>query len=461
MVEKTAEAKATQSQSREVEAKVATSTMKQLEFDFDSLLDDQCLSTKSIKEVYTIRTKLDDATITDGRIHLLGRDDHTINMIPYDNALGKKQVELMKLIGPGEIAIAIKHHMYKQDSNIKEQLKLQCTHIEVVVGVEGGVITINNPQNYQGGLFGEDDYPMTFIKPVLNSPLSNELEAEYFDNVRTWLIIANCFTQFPDGNYNGGDPLNAYTLERIEVFGDMLLSALIGDEEAINWLNQPGNKIYCAELAFLSFNLGLYFPLNKKHIGAYRFNKVKEALLSKDFVRENKNPYAKEVDLTLSPENLNPLESSNEESVSGFWDGLAITPLKMDDMILNAVKYSVDRERVGEEVGSKQQLELFKRLRPEIMALVEGDPEGFIVLLDGVEEILGTVWSSYNEFLENMKRFIEAGSNIGDKINKMFIPPHAFLIRSSESIVDKENRDKISWKYLGHGAHRKYFKEKI
>src|SRR5690606_15808797 len=124
-----------------------------------------------------------------------------ITLIAYDNALGPRQEDLVRFVEPGEVLIGVKHH--KPEHPVlggagKEEVKLDSTHIELAVGVtvdnpdgtkSKGVITLNNPQNYEGGLFGTPDYPMIFLKLKFPPGLSAADQKAYMDNFRTWLTI--------------------------------------------------------------------------------------------------------------------------------------------------------------------------------------------------------------------------------------------------------------------------------
>jgi hypothetical protein len=107
------------------------------------------------------------------------------------------------------------------------------------VGKQSGAVTINNPQDYGGhqgpddgrGLFGTRDSPMIFLRPKFRPQVMAEQRAMYMDNIRTWLVIANTFTNFPQEKYNGNDPLGTLSVKATRVLGDKLLDALVGEFE--------------------------------------------------------------------------------------------------------------------------------------------------------------------------------------------------------------------------------------
>lgn len=317
--------------------------------------------------------------------HMMGQKEEDIRLIAYDDSLGVKQKDIARFLDEGEIAICIKHHSVKPDSDEKEMMKLQCTHIGIAVGVkdedgEKGAITLNNPQNYQNGLFGEPTYPMIFIKPKFPSFFDDkpELKKAYADNIRTWAVIANTFTNFP-GDYNGGDPLATRSPEQIKKLGDKLLQALAGTsaerQEAIAWLKDSKNQVYCAELAHVALNLGIHVPLNKETLGE-RFEAVKQALASKDFLSDNGNEdKVKLVGLKMAPSTLKPvaevvpelqLTGVGEGLSKNFGQGLAIEPFTVGDIVHQFIQKTVPREKLGEAMGSQLQAGMLAHAKPAL-----------------------------------------------------------------------------------------------
>ncbi|MBI5544402.1 MAG: hypothetical protein HY901_10960, partial [Deltaproteobacteria bacterium] len=131
----------------------------------------------SVKDAFSLRVDLGGGNQVSSPTHLFGE---TVNVIPYADSDGGVDAAgiavaygdqaIGQYFKPGEIGFAIKHHrpshrsLGGSNANDKEHLKLQDTHIQIVVGVEekdaagqahNGAITINNPQNYQKGEFGD------------------------------------------------------------------------------------------------------------------------------------------------------------------------------------------------------------------------------------------------------------------------------------------------------------------
>jgi hypothetical protein len=140
-----------------------------------------------------------------------------ITLIAYDDAWGASQRDIARFFERGEVFVAVKHHKPEHptlESAGKEAVKFDASHVSVGVGVEvsegdggrqRGAVTINNPQDYGGdegpddgrGLFGTRDYPMIFLRLKFRPEVMEAQRAMYMDNIRTWLIVANTFTNFP------------------------------------------------------------------------------------------------------------------------------------------------------------------------------------------------------------------------------------------------------------------------
>ncbi len=403
--------------------------------------------------------------------HMLGQAEKDIKLIAYNDADKFLQEDIARFIRPDEIAISIKHHSPVPDEDEKEQMKLQCTHIQIAVGVtskgKDGVITLNNPQDYQNGLFGPKDYPMIFIKPIFPEGVSKEKVRDYVNNIRTWLAIANTFTVFPD-DYNGGDPLATCSVEQVKQLGDKLIDALLGNQEAVDWFSQPENQVYCAELAHISLNLGIHYPLNNKFIGQERYDLLKDALVTKDFVSQNENTYIKLVSMCVAPDDLQPITDvintdARVFSSAPFDKNLAVKPFTVANIIEKYIQFSIPREELGEDVAIIQ-AGILKKCQPAVFTALgidklSPDNEKRTQVTKLYEQIVSCVGKKY----ENYNKFREAISPILEKTKTMtsprengvgaFIPPHCFLVRAAESIKGRTDIGLLKWQYVGHGLH--------
>lgn len=411
-------------------------------------------------ELFQTVTQIADQTIV-ANTHWIVSSANEIKPVPYNDELGPNQSELKKLFKPGEIGIAIKHHLPNPREAFTEQIKLQCTHIEVVVGVEDGVITVNNPQDYQNGLFGAPDYPMIFIKPEFPQSINEGKKKEYIQNMRTWLVIANQFTVFP-GDYNGSDPLTCTDKSKILKMGNALIGALLNNPEDLEWLNLSEQNAYCAELAFLALNLGLHFPLNKKYLGT-SYDLIKTALDKKEFLSKNQNPYIAKVDLSMAAEELTPIDTLISLPVNEkFWSGLAITPFSVADMIEQYIQRIIPRSVLGEEKGSKLQSIVFEQIKPNLknfLKIENTDAESkFDEAVNQISDIVKTNYGSYHDFRAALLPVFKELEDLSLTYGLTYIPPHSFLTRASDFISKQQLHGVLGWSYVGHGLHSSLLK---
>jgi hypothetical protein len=389
--------------------------------------------------------------------HLLGLKEDALVILPYDNALRTKQSAIAAHFPRGEVGISLKHHTPHPEPGMQAAMKFQSTHIQLVVGLEGGVATLNNPKQYENGLFGDNKYPMIFLRLKFPEGISEEKARHYMDNIRSWLVILNTYTEFP-GDYDGGDPLSCVTKEALAKFAKMLVAALLGDEGARAWLKDPEQRAYCAELAYLALNLGVYFPLNATFLGSDT-EKVKAELASKDFLDMHPNEFVDEIDLHNAPETLRPIdeEIAVEPGAGLFWAGLAVKPFCCADMVAEFLRRAVSRKAMGEEKGAVVQGQVLRGARPSFYKLLhlEGDDTkaAFDSLLDRALAIIETPFPSYDEFRAALAPVLKDLSEFSLAHGMAYIPPHAFLLRATDFITEGKREGLFGFTYVGHGVH--------
>jgi len=388
-----------------------------------------------------------------------------INVIAYDDAWGPRQGDISRYFRPGEVFICVKHHKPEYpildaegEEAVRSAVKFDATHVSVGVGVQiagpeggqqAGAVTVNNPQSYGEGLFGERHYPMIFLRLTFPAAVPAAMRAMYMDNIRTWLMIANAFTNFPQEHYDGDDPLGTLSVTAIRQLGDRLLEAAVGTFEqrhaARRWLRQEANLIYCSELAHVAINLGIHYPLSRPVLGE-RFAAVQEALQTHAVVEDNENPYANSVALKSAPESLRPIAEvlglTPTEPSAGrpFGEGLALRPMTMADLVREYVQL-VPRETWGEQEAAPIQARLFRMIRLGMITQVglgrttAGDPRRQAVdrLLDAFEVYLATPAASYQAFREGLGPLLrEAAAIAGPRPDGTgaFMPPHCWLLHA-------------------------------
>lgn len=432
----------------------------------------------SAAEIFSTSTDLPGGASIVVPTHTLAQSN--LRVIPYNDREEPEAGLMAQLIEPGSLAISIKHNSASPNPDPKERAKLQCRHIQIAVGVKdnGGnaVVTLNNPMAYDNGAFTKKDeknYPMLLIRPRLKAAVSRLLteseERQYMDNVRTWALIANTFTKFPgNGRYNGNDPLATRSIPDIKVLGGKLVEALLGSDSAKAWLEAPENQVYCAEFAHVSFNLGLYIPLNRSVLGG-QVDDVGQALSSRKFLKFNRNVQAKKVGLTMAPENLQPIsdrlgfEALAPADGESFGNGLAIEPFTMADMLEEAMKALVPRENLGEEVAPLQ-AEMLNAARKGLLELTglnelpvnDAKRASATALFKQLIGVVGKEYENYDAFRSAVNPFMEVAKRMagprGDEAG-LFIPPHCFLIRATDALEGKNSKGLLTWEYIGHGVH--------
>ncbi len=437
------------------------------------------------EEAYTVAVKIGDKTVP-AATHLFGK---TVNVIPYSNVdnnrtatggrLSRGDAIIGQVYKPGELGIAVKHHRSEfpvLDLNaaspgaLKEHFKLQDTHIEIVVGVKrdewNGAITINNPQNYEEGFFGDQKYAMVFLKPVYPSYLDTAQKKAFEANVRTMLLAFNAVTNFP-GDYNGGDPLGARNPERVREYVKNMVLAFNGNAEAKAWFKDAANEVYCAELAFLAFSAGLIVPLNDAHmiplVGAEEWTKFQDAIAkhnageASSFTTLNANERVSLVrDLTVAPAGLKPAPSYGP---AGEAEKLALQPMTASDILEEFLRTHLPREKFGEALAPAQ-AGLLAAMKPGLLEqmklneLPDGDPRRAAVdqLYDGIVAAVGRSYGSYAEFRAAIEPLLAQARVVsgprGDTGEGLFVPPSLFHI----SALGRRS-GLVSFQYEGHGVH--------
>lgn len=426
-------------------------------------------------DLFSIRTPLPDGSEIKAPTHMMGQTADTLRLIAYDDAWGVQQQDAARFVAPGEIAIAIKHHSPAPEGG--EEMKLQCTHIQIVVGIRTkdgpGVVTINNPQTYEASPFGSETYPMIFVKPVFPLEISPQMQRAYVNNIRTWLIIANTFTFFP-ANYDGGDPLGTRSAGQVRTLGDKLLEALAGDEAAIRWLESGENNVYCAELAHIALNLGIHYPLNVANLGTRRLRVLADQIRTKKFLARNENANVALVGLETAPDDLQPigdllgLQITEPNDEDPFGDGLAIEPFTMADILEQFIRRTIPRDQMGETVAPIQAA-LLKTAQPQLLQvtginqLPESDPrrQAVTALYEQLIMAVGKSYRDYAAFREAIRPLLAQARKFASPRTDgagAFVPPHCFLARASDAVQGKSCQGVFNWQYLGHGLHASVLK---
>lgn len=126
-----------------------------------------------------------------------------------------------------------------------------------------GGISVDHPQTYDVAGNTSSYGVIALARVKYPAELSNaEIEA-YEMNGITMTALANTFIPFTQENFNGQDPLGAITLDYVQEAYRNLMRAVLFDKEAMKWLGEVNNQIYCAEMVNLGQNLKISTPLTE------------------------------------------------------------------------------------------------------------------------------------------------------------------------------------------------------
>jgi hypothetical protein len=425
--------------------------------------------------------------------HLLGDD---LRIVPYDNGegatdasgtpFGAGDAAIAELFPPGEIGLAVKHHRaaqralelpYRSMFLLREELKLQGSHLQIVVGVERdgapGAVTLSSPQTYESGRFGTPGYPMIFLRPVYPPFLDAEQVRAFRDNTRTMMVGFSSVASFPS-SYSSGDPMAASTPEAVREHVAMMVRAIGGDSAALRWFAEPGRRLYCGELAFLAINAGSLVPLNARTLepmvgaeawGAFvdQVERHRRGELSR-FSTLNQNRLVPLIDLELAPADLRPAPEASPVPLS---DQLALEPQSAADLlrvylrlVLPAMDAAVAAEASAPVDVPALRAELIRSLRAGLVQVLDlaqkppGDPGRSTAeeLIEQMAVAAGTKGSGA-ETLQAIEPVLDELEEhlltLGSSASVLLAPPSLFQAVAQDlwpaGLLDLE--------YVAHGLH--------
>jgi hypothetical protein len=459
---------------------------------------------RGVRDLMKVTVKLPNGQKIVAPTHLFGKK---MRVIPYADGITAQDAkgnqvrggqEISRYIRNGDVAYMIKHHRPEHrvlevagdgGADMKEHFKLQDTHIGIVVGVKingkQDAVSLNNPQSYQDGRFGDAHYPMVFVKPSYPKYLNRNQRKAFRNNIRTMTLLFNAVSNFP-GNYNGGDPLSTPTPERLrKAVGQAILAVAGSDAEkqaAKAFFRDPKNQLYCAELAFAGASGGMHVPLNKTSVkpllvqgglteaaadAAWKqFAKVIQAHNRGEatpLTTMNDNGFAKHVKARVAPAGLKAAPQYAPESQrAAEGKKLALNPMTAADMVQNFLATHIPRQKYGESMGPVQAA-LLEKMKPGLMeqaglsSLPENSPqrqafEGFW------RQVIPTVQRDHGSYA-NFRRALEPlmgaarqmtgprpGADPGDAL---YTPPNLFHLVAQ----DRHTGGMLGMKYVGHGLH--------
>lgn len=441
---------------------------------------------ESVEDAFMVRVELGQAAF-DAPTHLFGGP---VNIIPYSNDDGVQDASgavmergdevIARAFGPGTIGFVIKHHRPEHrilrpsdlSSDLKEQAKLQVTHLGIVVGVEregqAGAITLNNPQTYESGKFGSPDYPMIFAKPTWPEYLDPNQAQAFNDNTLIMMAGFNAVSNFPS-DYNGGDPLGAHNVELLQEYTRQMVLAITGDQAARDFFEDPATQLYCAELGFVGMSAGLHFPLNARTmvplVGQETWDKFVEQVElhnageASAFTELNGNDQVQYLRFALPPEDLQAMHTYSPDA-STLATRLAFKPMTMADIVQHFLRTHVPREHLGEALAPVQG-QLLAAMKPGLLeamamdAIPAEDPRRVAIdqLFEGMVQTVSTSYGSYEEFQQAIAPYMEQARKMTGPRDASgtgyFVPPSMYHVITQ----GKHPGGLIGLTYVGHGLH--------
>ena len=442
---------------------------------------------EKIEDLLLVEVELDGRTIEVGT-HLFGEQ---LRIVPYHdddsvldaagNRVARGDRFLAESFPPGSVGIAVRHQRSRHrdldadapSAVIVQEIGLRNTHVEILVGVERfgqpGVVTLNSPQGYELGRFGDANYPMIFydIEFDVQSPEHQKL---LMDNLRAWTLIYDGLLSFPL-RYRGNDPLSAHSPARVEQHAVMAVRAIAGDGEARSWFRNKENLLYCSELATLAINSAVLFPLEAEAFVSRVGQDVWQSFLvevekhsrgeTNRFTSSNVNDLAKTValDLPIDREQAQALWPWHYKSVTSAPARLAIEPMNLIDVVEHTM-LTLFPTTERDEPAAKARAGFLKRMRESVRRTLDVPQRGpkadrYDDLYDQIVKLERTSYGSerngihrqrLDSLLEQAREFL---CELKGQDGCLFAPPAMFLWIANQ---EWESRG-VDLNYAGHGFH--------
>ena len=210
------------------------------------------------------------------------------------------------------------------------------------------VYSITAPQDALAGRFSVVGEEPIFLKLGYPAAVSN-LATEFNDNIRSFLILFNSVTKWPESD-GKGDYLRGDDYFRVETYTRQMLRTYIAHattkqcngkrckQELDSWWENPANKVYEHDFLHLAVTAGTLFPLNSLNIvhlhnmlTLHEWQSFKELIQDHNdgegstFTKGNTNKYVSHIKIRLPSEDLLPMESYvNEDTFTKETDKAVI-----------------------------------------------------------------------------------------------------------------------------------------
>ncbi|MGK7947617.1 MAG: hypothetical protein AB4368_02100 [Xenococcaceae cyanobacterium] len=335
--------------------------------------------------------------------------------------------------------------------------------------------SFDEPDAYHGGLYGEEGSIAVAQRLLFPDFVSKEQARGYKNSIICWMALMNPVAEFPQNDFNGGDPTRVCDRATLKQFMKNCALASLGSNDAIEFLNNLKNKTYCAEFIYIALNTPVY-PFNKTGLTLLldgdetnaikilelqkRQNSKRANLLSK----MSKNPQFKnfKIQMPVVSEELPPLDRLMAEQGKGIeLNSIPFPPFKLSQVLRRAFRTLLPRQNTGNEIKIVEaQTRLLENLEPLILKqlnisvapptssqtnasipenpltpqndtlLKEDDPKVIAVrqFIAFVKEQVQKNYSNYMEFDRAIDRIMEkADELIGADNLTYFVPPRIYV----------------------------------
>ncbi len=327
---------------------------------------------------------------------------------------------------------------------------------------EGGTqafASFNEPDTYHNGLYGENGFIAVAQNLVFPKFVTQQQQRGYTDSIICWMALMNPFVKFSQNDFNGGDPTRVIDRASLQEFLKNCALASLGEESAIAFLNDAGNKAYCAEFVHISLNTPVY-PFNIKGLSSLlndegkakkilaiqeKQNRRQENILSD----RSRNPefQAFNIQMPVVPQDLPPLDVlMAENGINIDEESIPFPPFTLSQVLRRAFRTLLPRHKdVNNPKIIEAQVKLFGYLEPLILKQLGLDnPYGGISeeataerdeKIKAVQEFIALIKSqlqqNYNSYAELDivvdKIMQQADELVGASEAKYFVPPRIYV----------------------------------
>ncbi len=320
--------------------------------------------------------------------------------------------------------------------------------------------TFNEPDAYHNGMFGHGDpalgtSPDGFIavaqRLVFDEFVTQEQARGYTNSIICWMGLLNPFVEFTGNDFNGGDPTRVVDRATLKEFLKNGVLASLGSTDALDFLNAPENRLYCAEFMYINLNTPLY-PFNKQGLTLLLDGdegKAIEVLKLQERQNERRvnflsrlasNPEFQSFNISMPVvlEDLPPLDAlmaQNGQTVDP--NSLPFPPFKLSQVMRRAFRTLLPRHKVNDQKLVEAQARLFASLEPMMLKQLglENAPADdskvvnlrqFVTL---VAQQLEQQFDSYEEFDRVVDRIMQQADEmlVGAGDLAYFVPPRIYV----------------------------------